>query len=119
MKQTVGFCDFVDAFRAFNRYDQFGYDGLRVLFDYLESLEEDLDEDLELDVIALCCDYAHATVDDIAQDYSICPDDAECWYAKRDIMDDEEKREAVRLYLEENTVLCGETDSGFVYCTSF
>ena len=110
MKSNVNFCAFTDAFHAYNRYDQFGYDALRVLFDYLESLEDDLGQELELDVIALCCDYSHDTVQDIAENYSIDLDECE---------DDDEKREAVRSYLEDNTSICGETATGFVYCTSF
>jgi hypothetical protein len=57
MKQTIGFTQFSDAFRAYDRYDQFGYDALKALFDYLEELEQDIGEEMELDVIALCCDW--------------------------------------------------------------
>jgi hypothetical protein len=55
MKQTVNFSTFTDAFQI--RKDNFTYAGKRALFDYLESLEEDTGEEIELDVIALCCDY--------------------------------------------------------------
>ena len=55
MKTTVNFSHFVDAFQV--RKDNFSYDGLRALFDYLESFEEDTGEEMELDVIALCCDF--------------------------------------------------------------
>ncbi len=57
MKQTVVFNDFVEAFNRYNRIDNFSMDGLRALFDYLERLEEDTGEEIELDVIGLCCDY--------------------------------------------------------------
>ena len=66
MKQTVNFSAFCDAFHAYNRYDQFGYDALKVLFDYLEELEEDTGNEMELDVIALCCDYSVDSWQDIA-----------------------------------------------------
>ena len=61
MKQTVNFNDFRDAFRAFDRMENFSYEGMQALFDYLEQLEEDTGEEIELDVIALCCDYSEAT----------------------------------------------------------
>jgi len=67
MKQTINQSQFIDAFHNFNRYDQFGYEALCSLFDYLE----DMDEDMELDVIALCCDYSVDAVEDIADNYSI------------------------------------------------
>lgn len=110
MKQSINFTAFVDAFHAYKRYDQFGYEALRVLFDYLEDYEEGCDTEIELDVIALCCEYSVDSVEDIASNYSI--DLSEC-------EDDDEKREVVREYLEYHTSVCGETDSGFVYCTSF
>lgn len=110
MKSTVNFCAFTDAFRAYNRYDQFGYEALKVLFDYLEEYEESCGQEIELDVIALCCDYSHDSVEDIAENYSIDLTDCE---------DEDEKREAVRSYLEDHTSICGETDSGFVYCSAF
>ena len=56
MKQTVNQTDFIDAFKKL-RPDNFSYEGLVALYDYLENLEEEDDEFL-LDVIALCCDYS-------------------------------------------------------------
>jgi hypothetical protein len=58
MKQTIGFTQFVDAFRAHDRFEQFGFVALRALFDYLEELEQDIGVELELDVIALCCEWS-------------------------------------------------------------
>ncbi len=60
MYTTVSFDDFANAFERKGRGDQFSRAGLRALFDYLEQSEEDLDMPLELDVIALCCEYAEA-----------------------------------------------------------
>jgi len=56
MKQSVNMYDFERAFKRFER-DNFSYDGLKALFEYLEEYEEDTGEEVELDVIALCCDY--------------------------------------------------------------
>jgi len=56
MKQSVNMYDFERAFKRFER-DNFSYDGLKALFEYLEDYEEDTGEEVELDVIALCCDY--------------------------------------------------------------
>tara|TARA_R110000751_G_scaffold53672_1_gene116095 strand:+ start:155 stop:454 length:300 start_codon:yes stop_codon:yes gene_type:complete len=57
MKQSVNMYAFERAFKNFER-DNFSYDGLKALFEYLEDLESDIGEEIELDVIALCCDYA-------------------------------------------------------------
>lgn len=98
---------FEQAFKAYNRQDNFSYEGLRVLFDYLDSMGDNV----ELDVIGLCCEYSEDTLDDIISDYSIDVD-----LSAVDEEDQEEtKREAVRKYLEYRTSVCGETSDGFVY----
>ena len=70
MKTTVTRHDFHDAFRRMGREDQFSYEGLNALFEYLEEYEESTGEELELDVIALCCDYAeYSSLDEIIEEY--------------------------------------------------
>lgn len=61
MKQTLNSSQFIDAFWSYDgRYQQMGgYDGLRALFKHLASWEDDSGEEIELDVIALCCDWGH------------------------------------------------------------
>ena len=47
---------FKDEFHRMDRGDQFSYEGLNALYDYLEELHE-CGQGYELDVIALCCDW--------------------------------------------------------------
>ena len=56
MKQTINEYQFKDAFQS-SRPNNFSYEGLTALYDYLEDLEEDTGEEIELDVIGLCCDF--------------------------------------------------------------
>lgn len=65
MYTTISFDDFANAFERMGRADQFSHAGLRALFDYLEQSEEDLDMPLELDVIALCCEYIEVEADEL------------------------------------------------------
>lgn len=106
MKQSVNFHDFVNAFKRFDRYDAFGYDALRVIFDYLEEYEESCGQEIELDVIAICCDYSVEHYTDIAKNYSI----------DLDGLDDDEAKEAVIEYIQDNSSYLGEaTDGELVY----
>ena len=105
MKTTVSKYDFERAFADAGRKDQFSYEGLAVLFDYLEELEASTGQELELDVIALCCDYYEDTVGGIIANYSI---DVEG-------LDDNEQVDTVREYLMDQGAYCGETATGFVY----
>ena len=70
MKQTVNRNDFIDAFRAMDRTNNFGLDGLTALFDHLEEYEESTDEEIELDVIGLCCEYTqYDSLEDCLAEY--------------------------------------------------
>jgi len=57
MKKTVTKSDFIDAFIKMKRYNTFSYNGKSALFNYLEQLEAETDTEIELDVIAICCQY--------------------------------------------------------------
>ena len=70
MKKTINYYDFRAEFRAFGREEQFTRQGLKALFDYLEQLGDDCGEEIELDVIALCCEYAeYANLEEFWREY--------------------------------------------------
>lgn len=58
MYTTINSSSFHDAFIRMDRKDQFSYEAREALFSYLEEYEESTGQQIELDVIALCCDYA-------------------------------------------------------------
>lgn len=58
MKTIITQYAFTDAFRACGRESQFSPAALRALFEHLERVEEDTDTELELDPIALCCEWS-------------------------------------------------------------
>lgn len=105
MKTTVSRYEFERAFADAGRKDNFTYEGLGLLFDYLEQYEEETGQEIELDVVAICCDYSEDTIEDIANNYGIDLVD----------VDEEYQAEFVRNYLEAHTTLVGETSTGFVY----
>lgn len=107
MYQSVTFTEFCDEFHNAGRNDQFSYKAKRALYDYIKEVEESTGTPIELDVVALCCEYYESTWQDIVNDYSI--DLSEC-------EDDEERIDAVRDYLQDNTMIVGELSDGvFVY----
>ena len=57
MKQTITRHDFAELFEQY-RKENFSYNGRLALFNYLEELEEDTGEQIECDVIGLCCEYS-------------------------------------------------------------
>ena len=69
MKQTINDFQFRDAFIRMDRKENFSYTGLTALYDYLTDLEDDIGEELELDVIALCCDYSEHDLEDLQREF--------------------------------------------------
>ena len=65
MISTVSRNDFRDAFVRMNRSTNFSYDGLSALYDYLEEYADCCGTQVELDVIALCCEFCE--FDDLAE----------------------------------------------------
>ena len=108
--QTVGIDTFRDAFRIIP--NNFTHDGLGVLFDHIDSISDER-HPIELNVIAICCDYAEDSPEHIASKYGIyLPERDDC-------MDDEDYskvvRDAVVEYLEAKTCIVGETDETIVF----
>lgn len=99
MKQTITHVgQFRRAFHAFDRQDQFSHEALELLFDYFEEL----DPDMELDVVAICCDYSEDSPEDIAAAYSL------------------ENEEMAQDYVADNGAYVGTTSTGsIVYASNF
>jgi len=56
MIQSINFSQFCDSFSDTYK-GNFSYEGKRALFDYLEQYEDETGTPVELDTIALCCEY--------------------------------------------------------------
>jgi len=106
MKITVTESMFVDYFQKAGRENNFSSEGFEVLFQFIQDYENDTGEEIELDVIALCCEYVESSYEEIVSDYCIDVEDSE---------DEESIYEAVKDYLEHNTMIVGEVEGGFIY----
>ena len=107
MKTTVYFSEFCDYFHKI-RPDNFSYQGLRVLYDYLEEIDNSCGEDSELDVIGLCCDFAESDWQTIAADY-----DSSIELDKN--LSEEEQKVQVLEFLADQGALIGETADSIIY----
>ena len=102
------------------RPDNFSYAGLKALFEHLESYEDDTGEEIELDVIALCCDYSEMTLEEIINDYiysESCGNkhvyDADTWEEIKD-MDDDERMEYLADWLTDRTMVIPVDDNTLI-----
>jgi hypothetical protein len=87
---------FRDQFHRCGRGDQFSYEALGLIFDYLN----DCGSDVELDVIGICCEYSEGHYSEIADLYGIelSPEDTE-----------QEHIQQVKDFIESASILIGQT----------
>lgn len=97
MKQTIGNYEFVKAFENMGRQDNFSQAGLDTLFEMLEEWEEEIGEELELDVIAICCQFTEYAIDELLNDYEFVK---EYYSTDWEELDDNKKKELVEEALD-------------------
>ena len=69
MKKDVNFNTFCDSFTR-DHANNFTYEGKRALYDYLIEYEDDTGTELELDLIAFCCDFTeYESLEEIKSEY--------------------------------------------------
>ena len=69
MFQQINEYDFIKAFEQV-RPDNFSRAGLFALYEYFEQLEKDIGNPIELDVIAICCEYSeYESLEEFQKDY--------------------------------------------------
>jgi hypothetical protein len=101
-----------DQFRfQFNqvRPNNFSYEAQGMLFDYLEEC----DEDMELDVIAICCDFTEGNYQEVLNELD---DDIDLETVD---LNEEETAQKVADYLSEKTTVLGITSDNFIVYANF
>jgi hypothetical protein len=104
MKQTVSRYDFRRAFET-TRPNNFSYAALDALFDYFEQYEEECNVEVELDVIAICCDYSESKFTELIEQYDIPVDSNYGKSEESQIVD----------WLTDHTIVIDVLDDSIVY----
>lgn len=107
MKTTVYRSEFHDYFAKSDTYkNQFSYEALDIIFDYIEEYEASTGEQVEFDLVSVCCDFAEDSIEDILFNYGY-------------MMDSEsvKNKEYIEEFLQDHTQVCGSYtgDDGSVY----
>lgn len=113
MKQYVSRFDFQDAFLKSETYkNNFSYEGLNALFDYLEEYEEETGEEIDFDMVALACEYSeYESALDAVEQYNGAVEE------NKDF-DEEDKENASLAWLRDQTQVI-EVDGGGVIIQQF
>ena len=113
MHISVNSSMFADAFRRMGRENQFSREALEALFNYLEDYEQDTGEDLELDVIGLCCDFTeYENAIGAAADYGFTSELEADDYEDVESYEDAKEEEALD-WLQDRTIVIS-FDSGLI-----
>lgn len=111
MKQTVNFFQFCDSFSDTYK-NNFSYEGKRALFDYLEQYEEETGEEIELDTVALCCEYSeYESAKEAAEQYNGAVED------NKDFNEEDRERASLAWLEDQTTVI--PVDGGGVIIQDF
>lgn len=72
MKKNINFDDFCNEFVGSQYENNFTHEGKRALFDYLEEYEQSTGEEINLDIVAICCDFKeYADIEEIKANYNM------------------------------------------------
>ena len=124
--QTILQYQFIDMMQA-ARPDNFTVSGLRVLFDHLDEISDECSEPLELDAIAIACDYTEAGAVEVYNRYTPdlnLDDDDQAFFdlyhdtEEAHLIEDIIKQQIIE-YLECHTCFVGETSGGSLVFADF
>ena len=106
MKQSINKYAFIDAFNEI-RPDNFSYEGLKALYEYLTEFEDESGGELELDVIAFCCEFTeYANIDEYLREYRSD--------LLQDYDDPEEYKEAIMDEIRDKTACIPVDENAFI-----
>ena len=108
MKKTINLHNFVSAFTEMGRYDQFSLDALKIIYKYITDYEEKSGQVMQLDVIAICCEFVESTPLQVFVDYvtSIDP---------YNLKDENDLMAKAVDFLESKTSVLGQTETNIIY----
>ena len=122
MKQTITESRFHDEWHNYGRENSFSYAGRKALYEYLTEIKESCETEIELDIVALDCEFCeYGSLEDAIADYRDLKATCEfCEYGSledaignyRDMEEDEDK-EDLRDWFQDRTTLI-EFDGGVI-----
>ena len=104
---------FEAAFKEAGRSDQFTWQGLQALFTWLEEYSESTGESVDLDVVALCCDYTECeSIEEFMEQYGEYSDIDMQEFSEAD---ESEQLDMIRDYLNDRTSVVSCTDTCILF----
>lgn len=98
----------VDEFRKHGRDKDYSLNALLALFDYLDELSTDIGQDIEVDVIELCCEW---------QEFYSLEELADCYshqFTEEQLKDVEANKSDIIQYFYDNTQTISLNNGGYL-----
>ena len=119
MIQTLRLSDFTNAFRNSDHAEQFSYEALTLIFDYIQEYEDSTGEQVKFNLIGICCEWAEATPRDIIKEYSLEDKIPQFEENGAHNYTDAEVSQLVHEYLWDATSVAGITAAGTIVYVQF
>ena len=116
MKQTINTYQAVDALLQDDNAS-WSIEWAKALVEYLEELEEDLGEEIELDVVAIRCDYSEMTLEEVLNNYLEIREDFEEYKDREEEANapiEEEDQEVIKQIISEYTTVIEVNDNKII-----
>jgi hypothetical protein len=108
MKIEISESDFIRAFDDYDRSENFSVSGRIALYNYLTEEEDSTGEEINLDVIGICCDFnEYNDIEEYLMDYNTTID-------RKDFDDIEDYKDAVKDEIRNKTILIEIDDDSFI-----
>jgi hypothetical protein len=104
--QTLDKYSFVRAFEESSRKDQFSSEALEAIFEYMEEYSDSTGENVEFDIVGICCEWTEMPWQEVVQSYGLDLSHCET---------DDERIDAVEEYLQDETQSVRLSDDSFVF----
>jgi hypothetical protein len=108
MKYTLNKFDFIDGMRE-DPYNNFSYHAIELLWDFLTEEEDSNNEETEFDPVDFRGRFSESTIKEIISDYKINVTG----------LNEEEDKKVVMEFLDNKTIILGETETGTIVYENF
>ena len=113
MKKTINTEQAIDMLLADDNAN-WSVAGARAIAEYLEELGEDLGEEIELDVVAIRCDYSEITLEEVLDNYSEIKEEFEEYKKENEYEDEDKDKDIIKEIIGEHTTIIEVDDNKII-----
>jgi hypothetical protein len=90
-----------------DRKDSFSYEGLEVLYNYINEASNEFESDTELDIIAIDSEYSEESLEELYNHYADLETDIDDLESSRELIIESARKNHMVLEVDKNTFIVG------------